>query len=376
MLAEAQPGRTLAILSMRLAPRLPAVVIILSGTGLIPDMSKAIAQTPSSPIVGQLVDPVRLRGVEDVHLEGDWAFLPCREGRRLTICSIKTPAEPKVVSSFTHADLHQAAGLAVNGATAYLASQGNHRLLVLDVQNKSAVRLIGSVVVGSREVKGVLYKVAYRDGYCYVAHQAEKKLFVVDVRNPHRPAVAGSVIVTTEDDGPFSVLLHDDYALTGTLFGRRNRLAVVDVKSPVQPRLITQVLDPAISQLSGDLVNNRYYCVAWDRNAFLVFDLRDPARPKLEAKLVDERLGQPNRCIVSGNRAYLPMVKGDGVAVVDITKPQAPRFVNSYRAPVMKKTYGVAVRGDLLFVGAREGNSLVVLNRLQLEKRGEGVNSP
>ena len=355
-------------MSIVLAPRLPVWVIVLCGTALIPDMRKATAQTRSSPIVGQVVDPVRLRGVEDVHLEGDWAFLPCREGKRLTICSIKNPTQPKVVSSFTHPDLRQAAGLAVDGATAYVASQGNHRLLVLDVQNKSAVRLIGSVVVGGDEIKGVLYKVAYREGYCYVAHQAAKSLFVVDVRNPRRPAVVGSVVVTTEDDGPFSVLLHDRYALTGTLFGRRNRLAVVDVRSPARPRLVTQVLDPAISQLSGDLVGHRYFTVAWDRNAFLVFDLRDPTRPRLEAKLVDERLGQPNRCVVLGNRAYLPMVKGDGVAVVDVSDAQKPRFVNSFRDPVMRKTYGVAVRGDLLFVGAREGNSLVVLNRHKLER--------
>ncbi|MBN1343670.1 MAG: hypothetical protein JXQ73_13360 [Phycisphaerae bacterium] len=345
-----------------------AGAVVLSSAVLAPGIAKTVAQSPSSPVVGRLVDPVRLRGVEDVHLEGDWAFLPCREGKRLTICSIKNPAEPKVVSSFAHPDLDQAAGLALSGTTAYLASQGNHRLLVLDVRDKSVVRLIGSVIVGSPEVKGVLYKAAYRDGYCYVAHQAEKKLFVVDVRDPHRPAVVGSVVVTTEDDGPFSVLLRDDYAFVGTLFGRRNRLAVVDVKSPVEPRLITQVVDPAISQLSGDLVKNRYYCVAWDRNALLVFDLRDPARPKLEATLVDERLGQPNRCVVSGNRAYLPMVKGDGVAVVDIGNPQEPRFVTSFRDPVMKKTYGVAARGDLLFVGAREGNSLVVLDRLKLEE--------
>ncbi|MBN1346952.1 MAG: hypothetical protein JXQ73_29955 [Phycisphaerae bacterium] len=334
-------------------------------------MDKTMAQSPSSPIVGRLVDPVRLRGVEDVHLEGDWAFLPCREGKRLTICSIKNPTEPKVVSSFTHPDLDQAAGLAVDGTTAYVASQGNHRLLVLDVRDKSAVRLIASVVVGSPEVRGVLYKVAYRDGYCYVAHQAEKKLFVVDVRDPRRPVVVGSAVVTTEDDGPFSVLVCDGYVLTGTLFGRRNRLAVVDVRSPVRPRLITQVLDPAISQLSGDLVGHRYFTVAWDRNAFLVFDLRDPAHPKLESKLVDERLGQPNRCVVTGDRAYLPMVKGDGVAVVDVTDPRQPRFVSSFRDPVMRKTYGVAARGDLLCVGAREGNSLLVLNRHKLEQKGE-----
>jgi len=58
----------------------------------------------------------------------------------------------------------------------------------------------------------------------------------------------------------------------------------------------------------------------------------------------------------------------NGVAVVDITNPREPRFATSFRDPIMKKTYGAALRGELLFIGAREGNSLVVLNHLRLEE--------
>ncbi len=105
----------------------------------------------------------------------------------------------------------------------------------------------------------------------------------------------------------------------------------------------------------------------WDRNAFLVLDVSDASDPKLAAKLVDERLGKPNRCVVAGDRAYLPMVQGDGVAVVDIADPINPRFLTSFRDPVMKKTYGVALHDGLLFVGAREGNSLVVIAPRRLE---------
>lgn len=322
----------------------------------------------STPIVSQLVDPVYLRGVEDVHLDGDYAYLPCREGRRLTICSVKDPANPKVISSFTHSQLDDAAGFAINGNTLYLASQNNHRLLVLDATDKSAVRLLGSVLIGEPG-RGVLYKVAYRNGHCYVTHLSEKKLFVVNVDDPTQPIVVGSVAVTTEDDGPFSVLLLGDYALVGTIFGRRNRLAVVDVKDPTEPRLITQVLDSAMGHVSGEVTGDLYFAVNWDRNAFLVIDVADAANPKLKAKLMDERLGHPNRCVVSGDRAYLPMVQGDGVAVVDIADPMKPRYLTSIRDPILKKTYGVAVRGDLLFVGSREGNSLVILDRRKLERR-------
>lgn len=338
----------------------------LSITNLVAEVDRAMAEPVSSPIVGQLIDPIRLRGVEDVHLDGDYAYLPCREGRRLTICSIKDPAHPRIISSFTHGELGEAAGLAIEGNTLYLVSQSNHRLLVLDATNKSDVRLLGSVSIGQAG-KGILYKVSSRDGYCYMAHLSEKKLFIVDVRDPARPVVVGAAAVTSEDDGPFSVLLRGDYALVGTIFGRRNRLAVVDVKEPANPRLIGQVLDPAICQISGEVVGNRYYAVCWDTDAFVVFDVADPAHPKLESKLVDHRLGKPNRCAISGNRAYLPMIKGNGVAVLDIADPRKPKFLTSFCNPVLSKAYGVAVSGDLLFIGAREGNSLLIVDQRKLD---------
>lgn len=351
----------------RMLNTLFALAIALASTCLVLHDGKAMAQSPSTPIVGQLVDPVLLRGIEDVHIEGDYAYLPCREGQRLTICSIEDPANPTVVSSFTHAELDDAAGLAINGNTLYLVSQNAHRLLVVDATDKSALRLLGSVLIGEPG-RGVLYKVAYRDGHCYVAHQTAKKLFVVDVRRPSQPHVVASVAVTTKDDGPFSVLLYGDYVLVGTIFGHQNRLAVIDVKNPTLPRLVMQVLGPAIGHASGEVVNSLFFAVNWNMNAFLVFDVADAAKPKLHAELVDERLGNPNRCVVAGDRAYLPMTEGDGVAVVDIGDPSTPRFLTAFRSPVFKKTYGVALRGNLLFLGAREGNSFVVLDRRALER--------
>ncbi len=340
--------------------------IALFSAYLISHAGSAVAQSPPDPFVGRLVEPVLLRGVEDVDIVGDYAYLPCREGERLTICSIGDPANPTIISSFTHPELKHAAGFAMHDDTIYLASQSNQRLLVVDAADKSTLRLLGSVRLGESE-KGVLYKVAYREGHCYVAHQTEKKLFVVDVRAPSHPVVVGSVAVTTGDDGPFSVMLHGSYALVGTIFGNRNRLAVVDVENPAEPRLHRQVFDPVMGHVSGEIVGNLLFAVNWDRNAFLVLDVSDPSDPKLAAKLVDERLGKPNRCVVAGDRAYLPMVQSDGVAVVDIADPMNPRFLTSFRDPVMKKTYGVAVHDGLLFVGAREGNSLVVMAPRTLE---------
>ncbi len=333
---------------------------------MIEGRTESIAQTPSSPVVGQLIEPVSLRGVEDVHLEGDYAYLPCREGQRLTVCSIKDPAVPRVASSFTHEALGPVAGFAINGDIVYVTSQSNHRLFVIDATSKSELRLMGSVVVGESG-KGILYKVAYRDGHCYVANQSEKKLYVVDVRKPEQPVVVGAVAVTTENDGPFSVLLRHDYALVGTIFGSHNRLAVVDIRKTAEPHLVTQLGGSAIGQFSGEVVKDLFISVNWDTNALLVVDVSNPAAPELVAQLVDKRLGKPNRCVLAGNRAYLPMTQGHGVAVVDVSDPMQPQFMTAYQHEAMTKAYGAAVRGNLLFVGSREGNSLVVLDRDKLE---------
>jgi len=250
----------------------------ISSMHLVWEKGNAKAEPSSTPIIGQLVDAVHLRGTEDVFLQGDYAYLPCREGKRLTICSIKDPSQPQVVSSFTHPQLGEAAGFAINGDTIYLTSMSTQRLLVIDVTDKSSPRLLGSVKVGG---KGVLYKAAYRDGYCYIPNLTEKKLFIVDVHNPKQPAVVSSVSITTENDGPFSVMLRGDYAFVGTIFGSRNRLAVVNVKDPAQPRLVTQVFGPDIGQVSGDTVGDLYYSVYWNNNAFLIFDISDPGHPLL-----------------------------------------------------------------------------------------------
>lgn len=286
------------------------------------------SRSAEPPFVGQLVDNVLLRGVEDVYLDGDRAYLPCREGRRLTICSIKSATHPEILGTFTHPELDQAAGFALDGNTVYLGSHSNHKLFILDVSDAANIEMLGKVLIGTEKGPGGLYKVAYRDGYCYVALQQAKRLYVADVRDKAHPQVVSEVQVTTDDDGPFSVMLHDQYALVGTLFGHNNRLAVVDIRNPLQPRLVHALLDPDLCQVSGKFVGDRYIAVCWNENSLLVINLSD---------------------------------------VANISDPSNPRFVTSFVHPVLKKAYGIAARGDLLFVGAREGNSLVVMDRRKLE---------
>ncbi len=326
---------------------------------------------PQLPIVGYLVDSEQLNGVEDVFLRDDLAYLPCREGHRLTVCSIQDPTRPRIVGTFRDPDLDHITGFARDGDTVYLASANSQYLLIVNVSDPTAMHLLGKVRIGQPNSTGPLYKIAYRDGFCYMSHQREKRMYVVDVHDTAHPRVVGNVQVTTEDDGAYCVTLHGDYALVGTVFGSKNRLAVVNVREPSRPRLVGEVQGPNLCQVIGAVVGDRLFAACWVRNTMLVLNLSglsDTTMPRIEGKLVDPRLGEPNRCAVIGDRAYLPMVKRDGVAVVDISNPAEPRFVTSFSHPLMKRTYGSAARGDYVYLGARHGDSLVILNRHELEK--------
>lgn len=324
---------------------------------------------PGEPYVAKLVHHELLRGIEDVHLIGDIAYLPCREGQRLTTVSIKDPTRPQILGTFTHPDLDQAAGFARDGDTVYLGSHLNHTLLSVDVSDPANMKFLGKVQIGPPDGPKGIYKMAYRDGYCYVALQEARRLYVVDLRDKTRPKVVSEVQVTPDDDRPFNVLLRGHYALVGTVFRETNRLAVVDIRNPLQPRLVTTLRHPAFSQICGQFVGDLLIAACWERDAVVVLNVADPAQPSVEGVLIDERITHPNRLTVVGDRAYMPMSTGHGVAVVDIAHPKQPRFVTSFVDPViLQKTYGITARGDLLFVGSREGNSLTIIDRHKLEK--------
>lgn len=321
---------------------------------------------------GVVQDAQLLNGIEDVQLHGKLAILPCREGHRVTVCNIADPANPKVLSTFTHDRLAEATGLARNGHLLYVSScycqQTDRRpaLLIVNAEDPTNLKLLSIIDVGK---PGYLYKVSYHNGFCYVAHQSDKTVYAIDVHDPQQPKIAAKAQVTSDSDGPFSVQWRNDHLLVGTLFGDRNRLAIIDVRQPQKPKLTQTLTGPEYCTIAGSFVENYFYAAAWSRDAMFIFDVSNIEQVKQIGVLQDARLGKPNRCVVVKDRAYLPMVKGDGVAVVDISDPHNPKWINSFSDPLLQKTYGIAAQGDLLLIGSRDGDSLVIMDRYRLEAK-------
>ena len=265
---------------------LKRILVFLFGASILLHATVVFA---ASPIVGTLVDNDNLNGVEDVFLCGDLAYLPCREGHCLTVCTIKDPARPQVVGTFRDPDLDDVTGFALDGNTAYLASQSSHFLLIVDVSTPENMKLLGKVRISQQGSKGPLYKMAYRNGFCYMSHQGEKKLYIVDVRDKRHPRVIGNTQVTTDGDGAYCVTMKGDYALVGTVFGKNNRLAVVNVTDPAHPRMVGELKNPHLSEGIGTVYRR---CI--DRSPFEQAEsLCRRRRPRLSS---DHRSRWRGRC--------------------------------------------------------------------------------
>ena len=326
---------------------------------------------PDDIIVGKIVDHSLLQGVEDVHLQQQFAYLPCREGQRLTICDISDASQPTIAGTFAHSQLQQVAGCAINGDLVYLASHGNQTLMTVDVSDKAHPKFVSSLTLNppGGEQGGLMYKVSYADGHCYVAHQSAQSVFIVDVNDPFNPRVQSVIKITTGDDGPFSVMLIGDVLLTGTIFGKASddRVVAVDVKDKSRPKILHTVADPRLGYAGGGTIEGDTYFVAgWSAEAIVAVDVSLPSKPEIVGALVDERIGKPNRCIVSDSMAFVPMYRGGGVSLVDVSDPHDMKFRASFWAPDMERAYSVAVRDGHVYAGARRGNSLTIMSKQAL----------
>ena len=270
---------------------------------------------PDDVIVGKIVDHKLLQGVEDVHLQRQLAYLPCGEGRCLTICDVSDVSHPIIAGTFTHPQLQEVAGFAINEDLVYLASHGNQKLMIVDVSDKAHPKFVSSLTLNppGGEPGGLLYKVLYADGYCYVAHQSAQSVFIVDVNDPLNPRVESAIKITTGDDGPFSVKLIGDVLLCGTIFGKASddRVVAVAVAEKSRPKILHTLADPRLGYAGGGTIEGDYYFVAgWSAEAIVAVDVSLPSKPEIVGALVDERIGKPNRCIVSDGMAFVPMYRG------------------------------------------------------------------
>ncbi|HVS33753.1 MAG TPA: hypothetical protein VMS98_20120 [Thermoanaerobaculia bacterium] len=107
--------------------------------------------------------------------------------------------------------------------------------------------------------------------------------------------------------------------------GTEKGLAIVDVDQPLAPKLVAYM--PEIKKATGIAVQFRYAFVT-DGQAIHTINVTDPTRPRLTASLP---LEEARNVYVARTYAYVAGGK-QGVIIVDIERPEAPKIDQIYNA--------------------------------------------
>ena len=213
------------------------------------------------------------------------------------------------------------------------------------------------------QIGGASEALAIHGQYAYLG--VGPRLAVVEVSSPSNPRVIGQSAVLS--GVVQAVALVDDYAYVAA---RGAGLYVIDVRDPTRPRE-ENVLD--IRAITSIAIAGNYAYVASGHSCVLdaegsvtcegslrVMDLSDPAKPQ-EVGLIDTR-GGARSIAVSGEYVYVVAGKGvdlaGGLRVVDVSDPASPHLVGSLNTESARGV-AVVVAGNYAYVA---GDSLLVID--------------
>lgn len=212
-------------------------------------------------------------------------------------------------------------GIALDGDILYMtwpskAGAVERALVAIDVAKPESPKLSSRL-----PLVGFPQDVAAIGPYVYVVNGLE--LLVIDASKPSVLRLAKRLTISEEPlRGPQGIDVHGNVAY---LACRRNGVAAVDLRSPLDPKVIATASTPGFARdvtAAGD-----YLYVADDTKGVQVFDIRSPATLRAVG-----RLAAPNGCIgrirVADGIAYL--AGGNTIAAgVSLETPSSPRWLGS-----------------------------------------------
>jgi hypothetical protein len=352
----------------------------------------------------------------------------------------------------------------VDGKFAYVTSYGRNALEVIDITDPKNPVHAGSLTDGTSAGGQGLARlskptdVVLQDGYAYVASEGDHALEVVDISDPHHPKDAGSVKDgESPDDGrDWDPYLGDPSAVTVdegiacVISTKSDTIQVIDIWDPHKPNsnwyyksesfeteyprdvffsdgkqvfmacdnsllifatyagtfwygldLIGRIKDgdsssygkATLKKPMSVFVKGKYaYVACYDSDAIEIIDISNLEKPKHAGKLFHgtsgpgghgkARLNNPRGIFVQGDYAYVVSVESDVLEVVDISDPHHPKDAGSIKDGTdgarLKDPRSVFVRGDYAYVASYGSDALEVIDISPITKRnsinGTGVN--
>ena len=302
--------------------------------------------------VGDITD-TSLTGGGQAYVSGRYAYVTSDTEPRLSIIDIADPTNPFIVgSTSTDSLLDDIDQVVVVGNYAYVTAGTADNLAVIDVSDPSNPTVVAAVGDSStmNRPRGLYIK----GHYAYIAVHSSGRLVIVDIADPLNPIIVGSVGGTASDLRN----ARDVYAVGKYAFlpcqtigaeGSKPCLTSVDISDPTNPLIVSKLsLDNATGTGREIHIVGRYaYVTDSTLDSLSIVDISNPASMSLIASTSDAVLLNGAELVWATDRyVFVASTVDESITVIDISTPSSPTIVASY-----KDSFNITDQGGLFMAG-------------------------
>ena len=270
----------------------------------------------------------------------------------------------------------------VSGNYAYVASQYDNSLSIIDISNPASPVLKSQVYDGDGEFSKLAgaWSVYVSGSYAYVASVLDSSLTIMDISNPLDPVKKSEVYHV---DGEFnrlqaawSVYVSGNYAYVVSLDS--NSLTVMDISDPTNPIKKSEVYsgDGEFNRMGGAssvyVSGNYAYVTAYHDNSLTIMDISNPLDPVKKSEVYDgdgefTKLERARSVYVSGNYAYVASELDNSLTIMDISDPTNPVkkaevYDSDGEFERLREANGVFVSGNYAYVTGSFDKGVTVMD--------------
>ncbi len=293
---------------------------------------------PSHPQQKLVYEPIT-GTVTDIALSGHTLYLTTKSttgGSGVYVIDISDPLNPVAAGSFGQTTSY---AIKVSNGYAYIGGTAGLSIYSLEAPLTPLIR-------GQYTVLGEVYDAVVRDSKAYLA--TGEGVWIFDLHDLSKPTMISFLNINTLYA---QITLQDDHLFLYTM----STLYVIDVKTPAQPKLLTQFsssfLDTKPHQISA--VNQKLYLV--DENNLSIFETATPTSPYVIRSV--DTLSQTLSFALNPTQPHAYWITRDKLRVMDIIDPTNPIDTGALTTTKRFVSDQVAVDNNYLFALTEATNS-------------------
>jgi hypothetical protein len=262
--------------------------------------------------------------------------------------------ENMVEISRTTANLYGPVSISILGHLAYIVSQLNDRLVILDMSGLGAPISVGSVTTSDHP-----NSLFVSGRYAYVV--TNTMLEIYDISDPQN--IVSKDSISTDLDRPSDIHVSSGVAYVASQYN--NRFAMFDISDPDNIIFVQGTSEEVVSPISIHVLGGVAFVTMGESDSLVAYDVKDENAPVLLGS-ISTNLDAPSDVVVSGKYAYVASSGNDRLAVFDVSDP-ANMIATGFASSGLDRPVALYVTGGRIYVASDQNDSVVAFDINHLE---------